>query len=105
MPKKCKLCGTVNDSDARYCKRCRGTEFSSGKTANPSRTQAGGGAGKSVFCKKCNKPQRVTGGPYTEWLPAPPPIDQYEEEWKFYALVCRHKYYIGKTGRTKPWEP
>lgn len=103
MAKACRRCHTVNDSDAKVCKEC-GTAFRPMKSASPSRTQAGGGAGKSKFCDKCNAPRGVRGT-YTEWRPAPPPIDQYEEEWAFYALVCPHKLDIGKTGRTRPWTP
>ena len=103
MSKACLRCGTVNDSDAKVCKEC-GTKFPLKKTANPSRTQAGGGAGKSVFCKKCSEQRRIKGKT-TGWFTPPGPIDQYEEEWEYYVLdVCNHKYLIRKTGRTRPFE-
>ena len=108
MPKKCKRCGTVNDSDARYCKRCN-EAFPSGGGAGSSRTRkplpsGGGGSGKSVFCKKCNKPRRVTGGPFYDWVEPDGPINQYEEQVGFYTLECPHKY-SWKTGKTRPWKP
>ena len=90
MPKKCKRCGTVNDSDARYCKACQ----------NPFSSRAGGG-GKSLFCKKCNEQRRVKGKT-KGWFTPPGPIDQYEEEWEYYALECPHPYLIRKTGRERP---
>jgi hypothetical protein len=94
----------VNDSDAKVCKEW-GKKFSSGKTANASRTQAQGGGGKSVVCPRCKKPRRITGGPFVKWREPDGPINQYWEEVKFCMLECSHEYFIGKTGRTKPWEP
>lgn len=95
MPKKCKRCGTANDSDARFCKACR----------DPFSSKAGHGTVKPVLCKKCNTPRRVTGGPFVDWFTPDGPIDQYWEEREFCVLECKHKYFTRKTGRTKPWEP
>jgi len=95
MPKKCKRCGTVNDSDAKYCKACR----------NPFSSKAGGGGGKRFPCDGCGgKPRRVTGGPFTGRFEPEGPINQYWEVWEFYVLECGHKYKTRKIGE-EPWKP
>ena len=89
MPKKCKRCGTVNDSDARYCKACQ----------NPFSSKAGGG-GKSMFCKKCNS-QKPVKGRTTNFIEPVDPTKLNLEEWECAVLGCNHIIPIRKTGREK----
>ena len=90
MPKKCKRCGTVNDSDARFCKACR----------NPFSSRAGGGGGKSLFCEKCGR-QRPEKGRTTKYFEPSDPTQLNLIEWEVAVLECGHVVRIRKTGRTK----
>jgi len=100
MPKKCKRCGAVNDSDARHCKKCGGTEFTSGKTATSPGGRAGGGSGKPLYCKKCGQERRVKGKT-TGYPVEPSPTSMYWTEYEYYVLECNHIILIRETGRTK----
>lgn len=99
MSKACRRCHTVNDSDAKVCKEC-GTAFPSKKTANPSRTQAGRGTGKLMYCKTCGQERRVKGKT-TGYPKEPPPTSLYWTEYEYYVLECNHIILIRETGQTK----
>ena len=90
MPKKCKRCGTVNDSDARFCKACR----------NPFSTKGGGGGGKRVFCEKCGG-QMPEKGRIRKYLEPSDPTELNLIEWECAVLECGHIVPLRKTGRTK----
>jgi len=99
MAKACLSCGTVNPSNASFCSRC-GKALSSRGATGRSRTRAGGGAGKPVFCEKCRAQRRVKGKA-SEWREPSSPVKLDWEEWEYYVLECNHTKDIGPTGRTK----
>src|SRR4030042_2779727 len=107
MAKACPRCHTVNDSDAKVCKEC-GKAFPSSGGSGASRTGGGGGggAGKRFPCQQCPEHplRRVTGRPFTKYIPNRPPIDQYEVEWVYYRLECGHDYLVRKTGKERDRE-
>jgi len=100
MAKACLVCGTVNASDAQFCKKC-GRALSSKKVPKASGTQARRGTATSMFCKKCNRQVRVKGKT-TGYFEPSSPVKLDWEEWEYYVLECNHKDFIRKTGRTKP---
>jgi ribosomal protein L40E len=99
MAKACLSCGTVNPSNASFCSRC-GKALSSKGATGRSRTQAGRGTEKSMFCRKCNRQMQVKGRDY-RYLEPDSPVELNLVEWECAILACNHIIPIRKTGRTK----